>query len=107
MTLNFREICRLCLGKKESLAPLFREQLPDTITSLPAKIMSFVPVLKVCCFSFKRNWFIVKYMLCPVKGDVFCNMNINSSQLENVTFDVLIFYSVFHGMYYNVSLYVF
>ena len=46
-------------------------------------------------------------MLCPVKGDVFCNMNINSSQLENVTFDVLIFYSVFHGMYYNVSLYVF
>ena len=74
MTLNFREICRLCLGKKESLAPLFREQLRDT--SLPAKIMSFVPVLKVCCFSFKRNWFIVKYMLCLVKGDVFCDIYI-------------------------------
>lgn len=48
MTYNFREICRLCLGKKESLTPLFREQVPDTATSLPAKIMSFVPVLKVC-----------------------------------------------------------
>jgi len=78
MTLNFREICRLCLGKKESLAPLFHEQLPDTVTSLPAKIMSFVPVLKVCCFSFKRNWFIVKYMLCLVKDDVFYNTYIEN-----------------------------
>lgn len=107
MALNFREICRLCLGKKESLAPLFREQLPDAVTSLPAKIMSFVPVLKVCCFSFKRSLFIVKYMLCLVKGYVFCNiLNRNSSHLENV-WVVLIFYPVFHGMYYNVRFYMF
>jgi hypothetical protein len=36
------------MAKKESLAPLFREQVPDAISSLSAKIMNFVPVLKVC-----------------------------------------------------------
>jgi hypothetical protein len=36
------------MAEKESLAPLFRGEAPDTITSLSAKIMNFVPVLKVC-----------------------------------------------------------
>ena len=108
MTFNFREICRLCLGKKESLAPLFREQVPDTVTSLPAKIMSFVPVLKVCCFPLKGLGSLSN-ACCVVRGDVFCNIciEINSSQLENVKVDIYIFYSVFHGMCYNVSLCVF
>jgi hypothetical protein len=107
MTFNLREICRLCLAKKESLAPLFSEQVSNTITSLPAKIMSFVPVLKVCWFCFKRNWLIFKYMLCiGSDGDVFCNMYIEykfHSQLENSRVEVQILYIVFHGMYYNAS----
>jgi hypothetical protein len=67
MTLNFREICRLCMAKKESLAPLFREHVPDTITPLSAKIMNFVPVLKVCYASFKKKlrcYYI--YIICMI-----------------------------------------
>jgi hypothetical protein len=76
------------MAKKESLAPLFREQVPDTITSLPAKIMSFVPILEVCSCSFIRNWFIVKYIVCIVRT-VVCGMYIHieykfRSQFENI-----------------------
>ena len=42
MTLNFSSICRLCLGQKDGLLPLFGED--DT---LPARIMTFAPVIKV------------------------------------------------------------
>jgi hypothetical protein len=42
MTLNFSSICRLCLGQKDGLLPLFGED-----DSLPARIMTFAPVIKV------------------------------------------------------------
>lgn len=42
MTLNFSSICRLCLGQKDGLLPLFGED-----ESLPARIMTFAPVIKV------------------------------------------------------------
>jgi len=34
-------------------------------------------------------------------------LNMNSSRWKMLRVDILIFYSVFHGMYYNVSLYMF
>ncbi|XP_021920289.1 zinc finger protein 37 homolog isoform X2 [Zootermopsis nevadensis] len=42
MTLNFSSICRLCLGQKDGLLPLFGED-----DSLPARIMTFAPVIKM------------------------------------------------------------
>jgi hypothetical protein len=42
MTLNFSTICRLCLGQKDGLLPLFGDD-----DSLPARIMTFAPVIKV------------------------------------------------------------
>jgi hypothetical protein len=36
------------MAKREILAPLFCDEVPYTITSLSAKIMNFVPALKVC-----------------------------------------------------------
>lgn len=42
MTLNFSSICRLCLGQKDGLLPLFGED-----DSLPARIMTFATVIKV------------------------------------------------------------
>ncbi|XP_069685423.1 zinc finger protein 37 homolog [Periplaneta americana] len=42
MTLNFSSICRLCLGQKDVLMPLFGED-----ESLPARIMTFAPVIKM------------------------------------------------------------
>ena len=42
MTLNFSSICRLCLGQKDGLLPLFGED-----GSLPARIMTFAPVIKM------------------------------------------------------------
>jgi hypothetical protein len=41
MTLNFSTICRLCLGQKDGLLPLFGDD-----NSLPARIMTFAPVIK-------------------------------------------------------------
>lgn len=42
MPLNFSTICRLCLGQKDGLLPLFGDD-----DSLPARIMTFAPVIKV------------------------------------------------------------
>lgn len=42
MTLNFSTICRLCLGQKDGLLPLFGDD-----DSLPARIMTFAPVIKM------------------------------------------------------------
>jgi len=42
MTLNFSSVCRLCLGQKDGLLPLFGED-----DYLPARIMTFAPVIKV------------------------------------------------------------
>ncbi|PSN53978.1 hypothetical protein C0J52_13475 [Blattella germanica] len=46
MALNFNNICRLCMAKKEALLPLFKHKKGEVI-SLPTKIMNFVPVIKV------------------------------------------------------------
>ncbi|PSN40512.1 hypothetical protein C0J52_11687 [Blattella germanica] len=42
MTLNFNCICRLCLLQKDEMLPLFGED-----ESLPARIMTFAPVIKM------------------------------------------------------------
>lgn len=42
MTLNFKEICRLCMAKKNNLLPIFHGK------TLSAKLMNFVPDLKLC-----------------------------------------------------------
>ena len=42
MTLNLSSICRLCLGQKDGLLPHFGED-----DYLPARIMTFAPVIKV------------------------------------------------------------
>ena len=42
MVMNFSSMCRLCMGVKESLLPLF-----DHNDSLPDRIMTIVPVVKV------------------------------------------------------------
>ncbi|XP_069678871.1 zinc finger protein 3-like [Periplaneta americana] len=47
MTLNFTEICRLCMTRKENLTPLFHNEASGGM-SLSAKIMYFVPVLQLC-----------------------------------------------------------
>ncbi|KAJ9597571.1 hypothetical protein L9F63_011572 [Diploptera punctata] len=46
MTLNLKEICRLCMTKKGSLSPLFFGK--TNVTSLSSKLMNFVPDLKLC-----------------------------------------------------------
>lgn len=43
MVVNFTNMCRLCMGEKDSLMPLFDED-----GSLPDRIMTLVPVVKVC-----------------------------------------------------------
>jgi hypothetical protein len=50
MVANFTNMCRLCMGEKDSLLPLFDDSLPERITTL-------VPVLKVSSF--------VLYIKCP------------------------------------------
>jgi hypothetical protein len=47
MVVNFANMCRLCMGEKDSLLPLFDED-----GALPDRIMTLVPVLKVCLFIF-------------------------------------------------------
>ncbi|PSN35216.1 hypothetical protein C0J52_16888 [Blattella germanica] len=42
MVMNFSNLCRLCMGEKEILMPLF-----ETNGSLPDRIMTIVPVVKV------------------------------------------------------------
>ncbi|KAJ9578642.1 hypothetical protein L9F63_005132 [Diploptera punctata] len=42
MVMNFSSICRLCMGVKESLLPLFEQE-----GSLPDRIMTIVPVVKL------------------------------------------------------------
>jgi hypothetical protein len=46
MVVNFSNICRLCMGEKHSLLPLF-----DEGGSLPDRIMTLVPLVKVCLFN--------------------------------------------------------
>lgn len=44
MVVNFTSMCRLCMGEKDSLLPLFDD------ASLPERITTLVPVLKVSLF---------------------------------------------------------
>ncbi|XP_069676006.1 zinc finger protein 572-like isoform X1 [Periplaneta americana] len=46
MELNFNNICRLCMARKDALLPLFIER-KGQIVSLSDKIMNFVPLVKV------------------------------------------------------------
>jgi hypothetical protein len=50
MTLNFSSICRLCLGQKDGLLPLFGGD-----NSVPARIMTFAPVIKVIQVCLQMN----------------------------------------------------
>jgi hypothetical protein len=43
MTLNFNDICRLCMVQNDPLLPLFDRDA----TNLPARIMSLAPNIKV------------------------------------------------------------
>ena len=58
MTLNFSSICRLCLGQKDGLLPLFGED-----DSVPARIMTFAPVIKVIlvCLQLSFNYLHIMY----------------------------------------------
>ena len=58
MTLNFSSICRLCLGQKDGLLPLFAED-----DYLPARIMTFALVIKVIlvCLQLSVICFYIMY----------------------------------------------
>jgi len=58
MTLNFSSICRLCLGQRDGLLPLFGED-----DYLPARIMTFAPVMKVIlvCLQLSVIYFHIMY----------------------------------------------
>lgn len=51
MTLNFNNICRLCMVQNDPLLPLFDRDN----TYLPARIMSLAPNIKVSCPCFKPS----------------------------------------------------
>lgn len=47
MSLNFSYICRLCLKQNGPLMRIFSEETGGSVPTIPAKIKSFAPTLKV------------------------------------------------------------
>lgn len=56
MPLNFSTICRLCLGQKDGLLPLFGDD-----DFLPARIMTFAPVIKVIKVCLRMSILVSRY----------------------------------------------